>query len=174
MLVDSNFEAAADEDIQFSQLFEGAIVSGEEESLEKLRANYIRTTVLARGLRSSSVDRRLNQERPVGPRLSTNAAWPIEEASDGTSLRIHPANRTKVNVLERGRDPAIHADPETTMSFVNEEGENITIKAENMTPRDKRYSGWLRQAIRSWLADGEPSDTVSNEIEELMLAVYTS
>ena len=173
MLVDSNFDTAADEDIQFSQLFEGAIVRGNRKGLEDLRKNWIRTTVLARELRSSSIDRRLNQDRP-GPRLSSNAAWPIEETSDGISLRIHPANRTKVNVLERGRDPAIHADPETTMTFVNNENQKITIEAQDMNPRDERYSGWLRQAIRRWLANGEPSDTVSNEIEELMLAVYTS
>ena len=173
-LVDSNFDTAAEEDIQFSQLFEGAIVRGNRKGLEDLRKNWIRTTITARRIRSSSIDRRLNQDRPVGPRLNSNAAWPIEETSDGISLRIHPANRTKVNVLERGRDPAIHADPETTMTFVNDEGQKITIEAQDMNPRDERYSGWLRQAIRRWLANGEPSDTVSNEIEELMLAVYTS
>ena len=173
MLVDSNFETAADENIQFSQLFEGAIVRGNRKGLKDLRKNWIRTTVLARELRSSSIDRRLNQDRP-GPRLSSNAAWPIEETSDGVSLRIHPANRTKVNVLERGRDPAIHAAPETTMTFVNNENQKITIEAQDMNPRDERYSGWLRQAIRRWLANGEPSDAASNEIEELMLAVYTS
>ena len=174
MLVDSNFETAADENIQFSQLFEGAIVRGNRESVEKLRRPYITVgQVLNRRLRSSDIDRRLNQDRP-GPRLSSNAAWPIEETSDGISLRIHPANRTKVNVLERGRDPAIHADPETTMTFVNNENQKITIEAQDMEPRDEKYSGWLRQAIRRWLANGEPSDAASNEIEELMLAVYTS
>ena len=175
MFVDSNFETAADENIQFSQLFEGAIVRGNRESVEKLRRPYITVgQVLNRPLRSSNIDRRLNRDRPVGPRLSTNAAWPNEETSDGVSLRIHPANRTQVNVLERGRDPAIHADPETTMTFVNKDNQKITIEAQDMKPRDERYSGWLRQAIRNWLANGEPSDTVSNEIEELMLAVYTS
>ena len=173
-LVDSNFDTAAEEDIQFSQLFEGAIVRGSRKGLRDLRKNWIRTTLNARRIRSSSIDRRLNQDRPVGPRLTKDAAWPIEETSDGVSMRIHPANRTKVNVLERGRDPAIHADPETTMTFVNDEGKKITIEAQDMNPRDEKYSGWLRQAIRRWLANGTVSDNVSNEIEELMLAVYTS
>ena len=169
MKVSDNFSTCADENLRFANRLEDAVQSGQRESIESLRQR-VRNTIIGRGFGT----RRNDQPEQGGPSIRTNRGWIITEGSDGVTLSPHPDNRAQVASLEFDRDPARVSDPDTTMSFIGQDGQKVVIRAGDMNRRDKRYSGWFRQSVNRWLADGEPSDTVSNEIDELLQRIYTS
>jgi hypothetical protein len=156
----SNFDIASAKTNIVAGRIPQAVTDGMRLSLDDARSNLI-DELLARNIVGTGVD------RGEGPRLASEASWPIIDLSS-TGVILTSVHE-RATYLERDLQPT---EGSGTMTFRNRDGELVSVTGAEMEPRDEIYSGWFNQTVDEFNAKNTAASEVQDQIDQVLDGVY--